>query len=90
MENEMNVAIDELGLVEAAGNVATGFSYKKVGAGEIVVLGFAGAGVIATGYFGYKGIKWLIGKFKAKKASKAIPEVTEEVAEAPAEESTEE
>lgn len=82
MENEiMNVAENTEVVAEVA-------KTKKLDGGTVAVLGFAGVGVLATGYGLYKLVKWGIGKFKDKKAEKAAQELTEAVAEAKAEEST--
>lgn len=59
-----------MNVTEGAEVMTNVVSTKKLGVGEIAILGFAGAGVIATGYFGYKGIKWLLGKIKASKDAK--------------------
>lgn len=82
MENEiMNVAENTEVVAEVA-------KTKKLDGGTVAVLGFAGVGVLATGYGLYKLVKWGIGKIKDKKAEKAAQELTEAVAEAKAEEPT--
>lgn len=63
-------------------------STKKIGAGEVAILGFAGVGVIASGYALFKGAKWLIGKIKDKQTDKAAEKLVEAAEEAKAEEST--
>ena len=71
---ELNSAATTLG----AANVVT---TKKLGAGEITILGLAVIGLGAVGYGVYKGAKWAIKKAKEKKVNKAAQE-----ASAPAEE----
>ena len=84
---ENNVIVNEV--AEAAGAaVGTSCATKKIGVGEGAILGFAGIGIISTCYFGYKGIKWIIAKAKAKKAEKPAQEAKETTVEEKAEEST--
>lgn len=84
---ENNVIVNEV--AEAAGAaVGTSCATKKIGVGEGAMIGFAGIGVISTCYFGYKGIKWIIGKVKAGKAAKDVQKPEEAPEEPKAEEPT--
>lgn len=84
MENNNEI----MNVTEGAEVMNTVVSTKKIGAGEIAILGFAGAGVLATGYFAYKGFKWLFGKIKESKAAKAAQEPQEAAEAVKAEEPT--
>lgn len=86
---ENKVIVNEAEVAEAAGAaVGTACATKKIGVGEGAILGFAGVGVLATGYGLYKLIKWGIGKVKAGKAAKEAPKAEEAKEEAKAEEPT--
>ena len=76
---------NEINVTEMAAEEIKVPSTKKLGAGEITILGFAGVGVLATGYGLYKLVKWGIGKAKAGKAAKATQE-PQEAAEEPKDE----
>lgn len=83
MENEiMNVAE----VAEAKTVNVPSFKGCTFGTGAVLVL--TGVGAVATGYGVYKGIKWLIGKAKAKKTAKVEEVAQEAPVEAKAEEST--
>ena len=60
----------EVATTEVA-NAVEAVSTKKydITPADCALLGFAGVGVLATGYGAYKGIKWLVAKVKAKKAA---------------------
>lgn len=86
---ENKVIVNEVEVAEAAGAAAgTSYAVKKISAGEVTILSFAGVGVLATGYGLYKFIKWGIGKVKAGKAAKEAPKAEEAKEEAKAEEPT--
>ena len=87
MENNEMINVTEV--AEVAGKtMGASCATKKIGVGEGAILGFAGIGVISTCYFGYKGIKWIIGKVKAKKAEKPASETDGPCEEPKAEEPT--
>ena len=84
MENNEIMNVTENAELITSSTVTT----KKIGAGEITMIGFAGIGVIASGYGLYKLFKWGIGKIKSKKANKAAQEPQEATEEPKAEESS--
>lgn len=55
----------------------------------LVILGFGIVGVGATGYFTYKGIKWIVNKVKSNSAKNDIPAAEEVKEPAKEEEKTE-
>lgn len=96
-ENLIPVAAETLipataeAIAPVAGTALVKGAMPKIGKGEVIMLTFAGIGVIATGYFAFVGGKWVWKKVKSSIDAKKEAQKPEKAKEEPkADESTEE